>query len=94
MSHLKNFKLYVRSIGAGITHRAARSGRAESRTGCRDGHGILVRLSSSTRSQLFRTRFERRRVVAVITLESRRLNGFNDSHLEFVEKLATRPDCY
>src|SRR5262249_31052291 len=30
------------------------------------------------------------RVIAVITLESKKLNGFTDSHLDFVAKLATR----
>jgi two-component system NtrC family sensor kinase len=30
------------------------------------------------------------RVVAVVTIESRRLNGFTDAHVEFVEKLASR----
>ncbi len=30
------------------------------------------------------------RVIAVVTLESRKLNGFTDSHLDFVAKLATR----
>jgi signal transduction histidine kinase len=50
----------------------------------------FVRLSTSTRSQLSMPVLREDRVVAVITLESRRLNGFNDNHLDFVEKLATR----
>ncbi len=75
--------------GAGITHRVARSGRPEVVPDVAMDKDF-VRLSASTRSQLSMPVLREDRVVAVITLESKRLNGFNDNHLDFVEKLATR----
>jgi signal transduction histidine kinase len=78
-----------KEYGAGIAHRVARSGHPEvvpDTTMDKD----FVRLSASTRSQISVPVLREDRVVAVITLESRRLNGFNDNHLDFVEKLATR----
>lgn len=75
--------------GAGITHRVARSGRAEVVPDT-SMDSDYVRLSGNTRSLLSVPVLREDRVVAVITLESKKLNGFSDSHLDFVEKLATR----
>jgi signal transduction histidine kinase/GAF domain-containing protein len=50
----------------------------------------FVRRASSTRSQMCVPVLREDRVIAVITVESKRLNGFTDEHLDFVEKLATR----
>src|SRR5262249_16381961 len=50
----------------------------------------FVRLASNVRSQLSVPVMREDRVIAVITLESKKLNGFTDNHLDFVAKLATR----
>jgi two-component system NtrC family sensor kinase len=75
--------------GAGITHRVARSGYADVIPDVSMDKDF-VRLASNTRSMLCVPVMREDRVVAVITLESKKLNGFTDAHLNFVEKLATR----
>ncbi len=75
--------------GSGIAHRVARSGRPEvipDVTMDKD----FIRLLGSTRSQMFVPVMREDRVIAVVTAESKKLNGFTDAMLEFVEKLATR----
>ncbi len=72
-----------------IPYRVARAGRPEiipDVTMDKD----YVRRATSTRSQMCVPVLREDRVIAVITVESKRLNGFTDEHLDFVEKLATR----
>ncbi len=75
--------------GAGVPHRVARSGRAEVVPDIATDPDF-VRLAANVRSQLSVPVMREDRVIAVVTLESRKLNGFTDSHLDFVAKLATR----
>lgn len=75
--------------GAGITHRVARSGYAEIVPDVSMDKDF-VRLNGSTRSIMAVPVLREDRVIAVITLESKKLNGFTDNHLDFAEKLATR----
>jgi len=75
--------------GAGVTHRVARSGHAEVVPDIATDPDF-VRLAANVRSQLSVPVMREDRVIAVISLESRKLNGFTDNHLDFVAKLATR----
>lgn len=76
-------------FGGGITQRVARSGYAEVVPDV-SMDPDFVRLASNVRSQLSVPVMREDRVIAVITLESKKLNGFTDNHLDFVAKLATR----
>jgi signal transduction histidine kinase len=76
-------------FGAGITQRVARSGHAEIVPDVSTDPDY-VRLASNVRSQLSVPVMREDRVIAVITLESKKINGFADNHLDFVAKLATR----
>ncbi|MBI5670371.1 MAG: GAF domain-containing protein [Chloroflexi bacterium] len=78
-----------REYGPGMALRVARSGHAEIVPDVSLDKDF-VPISTSTRSQLSVPVMREDRVVAVITVESRRLNGFTESHLAFVEALATR----
>jgi len=73
----------------GIASRVARSGRAEVIPDV-SMDADFVRVSTNTNSQMCVPVIREDRVIAVITIESRKLNGFTDSHLDFVEKLASR----
>jgi signal transduction histidine kinase len=75
--------------GSGIVLRVANSGHAEV---VPDIHmdKDYVGLSVHTLSQMAVPVMREDRVVAVITLESKKLNGFTDAHLDFVQKLANR----
>ncbi|MEO8611853.1 MAG: ATP-binding protein [Chloroflexota bacterium] len=75
--------------GAGVTQRVARSGHAEVVPDVSTDPDF-VRLASNVRSQLSVPVMREDRVIAVTTLESRKLNGFTDNHMDFVAKLATR----
>ncbi len=75
--------------GAGVTHRVARSGHAEIVPDVATDPDF-VRLAANIRAQLSVPVMREDRVVAIITLESKKLNGFTDNHLDFVAKLATR----
>jgi len=76
-------------FGAGITARVARSGQAEVVPDVSmDAEYVL--LANRVRSQLSVPVKREDRVVAVITLESKKPDGFTDQHLDFVAKLATR----
>jgi signal transduction histidine kinase len=82
--------LLIRSeSNTGITRRIARSGHAEVVPDVADDPDF-VRLANSTRSQLSVPVMREDRVIAVITLESKKFNGFTDNHLDFVAKLAMR----
>lgn len=74
---------------SGIAHRVARSGRAEIIPDVSMDKDF-VRLSSVTNSQISVPVTRDAGVIAVITVESKRVNGFTDDHLQFVEKLAAR----
>lgn len=75
--------------GGGIAHRVARSGHAEIIPDVSLDNDYLP-ISANMRSMTAVPVMRNDRVVAVITIESRRLNGFTDAHVEFVEKLASR----
>jgi len=73
----------------GITHRAARNGMPEvipDVTMDKDYRSV----KHNTRSQMSVPIMREERVEAVITLESKNLNGFTDEHLDFVNRLAQR----
>lgn len=72
-----------------IPYRVARSGRPEIIPDVSMDKDY-VRRASSTRSQMCVPVLREDRVIAVITVESKRLNGFTDEHLDFIEKLAAR----
>ncbi len=76
-------------LGPGIALRVARSGHAEIVPDVMADKDF-VRIASNTQSQLAVPVMREDRVVAVITVENKRLNGFTQAHLDFVEKLATR----
>ncbi|HEX2907784.1 MAG TPA: GAF domain-containing sensor histidine kinase, partial [Phototrophicaceae bacterium] len=78
-----------REYGPGIALRVAHSGHAEIIPDVLLDKDF-VPVASTTRSQLGVPVMREDRVVAVITIESKRLNGFTEAHLDFVEKLATR----
>lgn len=75
--------------GQTTAHRVARAGRPELIPDVSTDKDYL-RLSPLMRSLLCAPILREDRVVAVINVESRRLNGFTDTHTEFVEKLGAR----
>jgi signal transduction histidine kinase len=75
--------------GSGIAHRVARSGHSEVIPDVATDTDF-VRLLGSTRSEMLIPVMREDRVIAVISVESKKLNGFTDPMLEFVEKLAAR----
>ncbi len=77
------------TYGGGIAHRAARSGHGEIVPDVSLDNDY-VPVSANMRSMMAVPVMRNDRVIAVITIESRRLNGFTDAHVEFVEKLASR----
>lgn len=79
----------LRSDRAGIAQRVARSGYAEVIPDVSQDKDF-VRVSSKTHSQMSVPVMREDRVIAVITVESRKINGFDDYHQDFVEKLAAR----
>lgn len=76
---------------AGMTpmHRVAQSGQAEVIPDVSADKDYLA-LSSVTRSQLIAPITREDRVIAVISIESKKLNFFNDDHVDFIEKLGAR----
>lgn len=76
-------------FSGGIARRVARSGHAEIIPDVSLDNAYIP-ISAAMRSMLAIPVMRNDRVVAVITIESRRLNGFTESHVEFVEKLASR----
>ncbi len=77
------------TYGDGVTRRVAHSGRAEVIPDV-TADPDFVRLLASTRAQMCVPVTREDRVIGVITLESRKINGFTDAHLDFVQKLAAR----
>ncbi len=81
--------LSLRAHYGGIALRVARSGRAELVPDVSlDSDYILV--SNVIRSHMSVPVMREDRVIAVITVESRRLNAFTEDHRNFVDKLAVR----
>ncbi len=79
----------VRLERGGIAHRIARSGHAEIIPDVSLDKDF-IRGASLTRSQMSLPIMREDRVIAVISVESKKVNGFTDEHLAFVEKLAAR----
>jgi signal transduction histidine kinase len=77
------------SSNGGIARRVALSGRAEIVPDVSLDNDYLL-ISNRVKSHLSLPVMREDRVVAVISVESRRLNAFTDDHVEFVEKLASR----
>ncbi len=82
-------QLVARMQQSGIAHRVARSGFAENIPDVAMDKDF-VRFATATNSLIVVPVLRDTQVIAVITVESKRLNGFTDDHLQFVEKLATR----
>ncbi|MEZ4666859.1 MAG: ATP-binding protein [Anaerolineae bacterium] len=85
----EQIQMLRQEYGNGLTARVANSGYAEVVPDI-STDADYVRLANNTRSQMAVPVMREDRVVAVITLESKKLNGFTDTHLDFVQKLATR----
>ncbi len=81
--------LLRREYGEGIAHRVARSGLAENIPDVTIDPNYIP-LDPNVKSHLSVPVMRENRVVAIISLESYKLNGFTDEHQTFVEKLATR----
>jgi two-component system phosphate regulon sensor histidine kinase PhoR len=73
----------------GIAQRVARSGFPEIIPDVSADHDYVM-LSSEIRSHMSVPVRREEKVIAVIAVESRRLNNFTDQHQQFVEKLAVR----
>jgi signal transduction histidine kinase/GAF domain-containing protein len=78
----------IKSDG-GIAQRVARSGFAEIVPDVSADHDYVM-LSPEIRSHMSIPVLREDKVIAVIAVESRRLNNFTDQHQQFVEKLAVR----
>lgn len=81
--------LLLRSQQGGIALRVARSGRAEVIPDVATDSDYVA-VTQSIRSHMSVPVMREDRVIAVITIESRRLNAFTEDHLNFVSNLATR----
>ncbi|MFN8564262.1 MAG: ATP-binding protein [Anaerolineae bacterium] len=81
--------LQMRSQQGGIAVRVARSGRAEVIPDVATD-ADYVAVTGAIRSHMSVPVMREDRVIAVITIESRRLNAFTDDHLNFVGNLAAR----
>lgn len=81
--------MVVRMQLGGIGHRIARSGHSEIIPDVSMDKDF-IRGASITQSQMSVPVMREDRVIAVINVESKKLNGFTDEHLDFVEKLAAR----
>lgn len=74
---------------SGISYRVARSGMSEVIPDI-SFEKDYVPVMPGVRAQMAVPVTREDKVVAVVTLESKKLDGFNDEHLEFVKKLSTR----
>jgi signal transduction histidine kinase len=79
----------LRDNGGGIPRRVARSGHAEVIPDVTTDADYVL-LSNHVRAHMSVPVWRQDKVIAVISVESRRLNGFNEDHQKFVEKLAVR----
>lgn len=73
-----------------ITHRVALSGTSEMVPDVTLDRDLFVPSANDILSQMAIPVLREDRVVAVITLESKRLNAFTENHLNFVQNLASR----
>lgn len=85
----EHLALTRKNMGGGIAHRVARSGHTEVIPDVSLDSAYLE-LSPTIRSHISVPVMREDRVIAVISVESRKLNAFTDDHVDFVEKLATR----
>jgi signal transduction histidine kinase len=85
----EQLELLRSTYGGGITHRVARSGEAEIIPDVSLDEAYVT-LAPNIRSHLSVPVTREDRVVAVISVESRKLNGLTEEHLTFVEQLASR----
>jgi signal transduction histidine kinase/transcriptional regulator with GAF, ATPase, and Fis domain len=76
-------------ITSGLTMRVAMTGQADTVPNVHLDPDYLP-LMTAIQSQLAVPVMREDRVIAVITLESKKSNGFNESHLDFVQKLGMR----
>jgi signal transduction histidine kinase len=73
----------------GIAQRVARTGHADNIPDVTTDHNYIA-FSNRVRSHLSVPVKREERVIAVISVESRKLNAFSDDHMQFVQKLAVR----
>lgn len=73
----------------GITLRVARSGMGEIVADVQLDKDYIA-FTSETHTQMSMPIFREQHVIAVLTLESRKVNGFKDMHFNFVDKLTRR----
>jgi signal transduction histidine kinase len=78
-----------RTQGGGIALRVARAGSAEVIPDVSADNDYIM-LSNVVRSHMSVPVMREDRVIAVISVESKRLNGISEEHQDFVEKLAAR----
>ncbi|MDX2161275.1 MAG: ATP-binding protein [bacterium] len=76
-------------VGSGIAHRVARSGHTEVIPDVSVDQDY-IELNSAIKSHMSVPVMRDDVVIAVISVESRRLNAFSDDHVDMIEKLATR----
>ncbi|MCA9911939.1 MAG: GAF domain-containing protein, partial [Anaerolineae bacterium] len=79
----------VQKLQRGITYRVARSGQAEivpDVSHDKDYYSVADGIQTQMTVPIMREE----QVIAVIALENRKLNGFTDEHLAFVQKLTNR----
>ncbi len=81
--------LMLLTAHGGIAQRVARSGAAEMIPDVSLDNDYIA-ISSAVESHMSVPVMREDRVIAVITVESRRINAFTDEHLDFVAKLASR----
>jgi PAS domain S-box-containing protein len=79
----------LQESAGGITLRVARTGRTEMTPDVLLDKDFAS-YATGTRTQLSVPIFREERVIAVLTLESKKVNGFDETHINFVEKLTRR----
>lgn len=85
----KTLETVRNEAGQTTAHRVARSGRTEVVPDVVQDKDYVA-LSANIRSQLIAPITREDRVIAVITIESKKLNPFTEDHVAFVEKLSAR----
>lgn len=84
-----DLEMTLRMQRGGIAYRVARSARPEAIPDV-SADPDYIRVSSQSQSCMSVPVLREERVIAVISVESRKLNAFTDQHVDFVEKLAAR----
>jgi two-component system phosphate regulon sensor histidine kinase PhoR len=85
----KTLETVRQEAGQTTAHRVARAGRTDVVPDVAQDKDYIA-LSASIRSQLIAPITREDRVIAVITIESKKLNAFTEDHVAFVEKLSAR----